>query len=346
VELRGLYLGTSQALFQIQALSFLPPGGYAQLFADEQPGPDHLEFKLTAAGDTITLHDATGTVLESVTYSAQTTAVSEGRLPDGTGAIVRFVRSASPAAMNYLEPYAGPLLNEVLARNQRASISPWGNAADWIELNNPAAQDVDLGGMALGRGVFAAERWVFPTGSLIRGGAALVVWCDGSRPASTDVSTALNTGFALEGTGGEVVLFNAANQVVDSVRYGFQLSDLSIGWAGGEWQLLSSPTPGGANDNPAVLGPPTALRINEWMSNPLSGEDWFELHNTDPRPVDMSGLFLTDNPSTTGVTNTLVGPLSFVGGGKWVRWVADDDPSQGSDHARFQLDELGETIRL
>ena len=50
VALRGLYLGTSNALFQITAVSYLPAGGYVQLLADELPGPNHLDFKLPAEG--------------------------------------------------------------------------------------------------------------------------------------------------------------------------------------------------------------------------------------------------------------------------------------------------------
>src|SRR5205085_1885144 len=46
VPLRNTYLGTSNALYQIKSLSFVPPRGYVQLIADENAGPDHLDFKL------------------------------------------------------------------------------------------------------------------------------------------------------------------------------------------------------------------------------------------------------------------------------------------------------------
>ena len=48
VGLRGLYLATSNALSQIKDLSFVGPGGFVQLLADEKPGAGHLDMKLSA----------------------------------------------------------------------------------------------------------------------------------------------------------------------------------------------------------------------------------------------------------------------------------------------------------
>jgi hypothetical protein len=100
VRLQGLHLGTGEALDCLDALSFLGPRQHVQLFADEQPGPDHLEFKLPASGGVIVLLDATGLELERVAYGPQTRGVSEGRLPDGDDRIVSFAGSVSPGAPN------------------------------------------------------------------------------------------------------------------------------------------------------------------------------------------------------------------------------------------------------
>ena len=344
--LRGVYVGTDWALSRIASLSFVPANGYVQLFADEQAGADHLEMKLPAAGGSLALHDATGQELDRVTYGPQVPAVSEGRLPDGTGAVTPFPGSASPAAANYRLTYTGPVLNEVLARNQRVTVSPSGSYADWIELFNPGDTAADLGGMGLDLDLDASDRWIFPPGTLLDAGAYLVVWCDGSRSASTNSGAPFNTGFSLPGTSGEVLLLNAIGQPVDCVGYGFQVPDLPIGRSGGVWHLLTAPTPGEANAAPSPLGPVGTLRINEWMAASPEGDDWFEIYNPDEQPVDMAGLFLTDHPSTTGITNTQVAPLSFLGAGDWVRWWADEKPSAGRDHVKFRLDDLGETIRL
>lgn len=347
VALRGLHFATSNALFRYNALSFVAPRGYAQLFAEELPGADQLEFKLPAAGGDIVLYSEAAAELERVTYGPQTQAVSEGRLPDGATTLATFTGSVSPGASNYVLAYTGPVLNEVLARNQRAVVSPWGNYADFVELYNGTGGTVALGGMALGRSLSAADRWTIPAGVNVPAGGYLVIWCDGSRSPSTSVAgPGLNAGFNLSGESGDVIFFNGLGQPVNSVSYGFQVENLSLGRSGGQWRLLASPTPGAANSTPASLGPVTALRINEWMAAPASGDDWFELYNTSALPVELGGLLLTDDPSTFGITKSPVPALSFVGGGRWVLFKADGNLAAGRDHVAFALDKAGETLRL
>ncbi len=346
VALRGLHFGTSNAIFAYQALSFVPPLGHVQLFADEQADADQLEFKLPAAGGAITLYSAAATVLDSIAYGSQTSGVSEGRLPDGGPTITDFPGSASPGISNYLANGTGPVLNEVLARNDRAVISPWGDAADFVELFNPSGGAVDLSGLALGDSSDFTKAWKFSAGANVPAGGYLVIWCDNSRAASTSAGGPHNTGFSLSGISGAVYFFNTLGQAVDVVNYGFQIQDQPIGRTGAGWRLLSSATPGAANAAAAVLGSVYNLRLNEWMAAPATGADWFELYNSDSLPVDMGGLYLTDDPSVTGSTNSPVAPLSYVDGKKWALFQADGNRSAGHNHVNFSLDQLGETLRL
>jgi hypothetical protein len=346
VALRGLSFGTSNQLFQYQALSFVAPQSHVQLFADELPGANHLEFKLPATGGAIVLYNEAALELERVTYGPQTEAVSAGRLPDGGATLVSFPGSASPGASNYQLTWTGPVLNEVLARNDRAAVSPWGSYADFVELYNPGGSPVALGGLALGRSTAANDRWMFPAGATIPANGHLVIWCDGSRAASTSAGEPYNAGFNLPGGSGAVLLFNVAGQPVDRVEYGFQVADLSVGRIAGAWQLLAAATPGAANSAAAALGSVAALRLNEWMAAPLVGADWFELYNPNPLPVAMGGLFVTDNPSTTGIVKSPIAPLSFIGGRKWVQFFANGSPNTGADHVAFAFARDGETLRL
>ncbi|HEY5914693.1 MAG TPA: lamin tail domain-containing protein, partial [Verrucomicrobiae bacterium] len=346
VALSGLFFGTTSNLFQLRSLSFVGPGGFAQFFADEKPGPDHLDFKLSASGDVVSIFDATSQRLDSVTFGAQVEGVSQGRLPDGSANILSFPGTASPGASNYVLSYTGPVLNELMARNVSAVYGPGGHNSDWVELHNPGATDYPLAGMSLSTDSNRPLMWAFPAGVSIPAGSFRVIWCDSSLPPSTNATGPLNTGFALNAQGGALWLFNANGQPVDSVAFGFQVADLSIGRSSGSWALLSAPTPGFSNEAPATLGNPVNLRINEWMPAPLSGNNWFELYNTDTRPVSLAGLYLTDDPSITGLKKFSVPALSFIAGNGWVKYEADAHPSLGPDHVNFSLDRLGETLRL
>ena len=346
VALGGLYLGTSNATSRLPALSYLAPLGFAQFFAEEEAGPDQVDFKLPAAGGMIVLYNAAGAELERVTYGEQTTAASEGRLPDGTSTIAAFPTTPSPGAPNYLSAWTGPVLHEILARNQRAAVSPWGTFADFVELIHPGNEVADLSGMSLGKSPDDAGRWTFPAGASLQPGQTLVIWCDNGRPPSGAGGAPFNTGFGISGDGDRLVVFNAAGQIVEDIAFGPQLNDLPIGRSGGAWQLLESATPGTPNAPPAALGDTAALRFNEWLAAQTSGPDWFELYNPSSAPVALGGLYVTDDPSIPGIGSHAIPSLSFIDAGRWLTFIADGNPGDGPRHVSFSLNAQGETLRL
>ena len=346
VALQGLYFSINGAIHRYAALSFLEGGGHLQLLADEQPGPRHLDFELPAAGGSLAVYDNGGTELDRVTYGTQAQAVTAGRYPSGTANIITFPGSASPGASNYVVTYSGPVLNEIMARNNSRFAGPWGNYPDWVEFYNPNGFATNLGGMSLASSAGGAGRWVVPAGTTVGANGYLIISCDGDRAATTTGTTNHNTGFGLSADGAGLHLFNAASQLVNQVEFGFQIGDRSLGLSGGQWKLLAAPTPGAINSAAAPLAGVGGLRFNEWMPDPARGSDWFELFNTNSLPVHVGGLFLSDDPSLAGLTNSQVAPLSFIDGGGWLKFIADGDPSQGSDHVRFNLDHLGDALRL
>jgi len=345
VALTGLFLATSNSLFQITSLSFVAPGGHAQLWADEKTGPGHVDFKLAAEAGAIVIFNASGAEIDRVRYGPQQENVSQGLLPDGSASIVLFP-SATPGFSNSLPPYTGPVLNEVLARNRTGPVDSLGRRAQCIELYNPGGAAVDLGGMKLGVGLRKADHWTFPAGVTIPANGYRVVWFDASRPGSTTGATDLNSGLFLSGNGGGVYLFNSAGQLVDKVEFGFQVRDRSLGRSGGQWRLLSAPSLASVNSAPATLGTTTSLRINEWMAQATNGSDWFELYNTSSLPVQLSALILTDDPSILGAGKSPIRPLSFIDALGWVKCIADGDPGKGANHLNFNLSSEGETLRL
>ena len=277
VSLQGTYLSITNEVSQLTALSFVAPFGFAQIFADEGVGPAHVDFKLPAAGSFIALSDATAIEVNRINYTNAVEGLTRGRLPNGTATFANFPGSSSPGATNYVVIYSGPVLNEVLARNVSA-VTNAGRVPDFIELFNPGGFTFSLTGMSLSVGKPEAGQWLFGAASIPAGGY-LIVWCDADVPASA-IPGNYNTGRSLDGQSGGVYLFNTSGQQVNSIEYGFQVANKSIGLSAGQWRLLSSPTPGAVNSAIAALGPNTALRINEWMADAASGPDWFELFNS------------------------------------------------------------------
>jgi hypothetical protein len=347
VALRGTVLSCEGKVHQIQSLSFLAARSHWQLFADEQPGVDHLDLTLPAEGSTLVLYDATSVERNRATFGAQTENVSEGRLPDGSSTITSFALAPSPGASNYLSSYTGPRLNEVVALNRTIITNLTGHTADWVELFNPNPAPFNLTGYRLGINPNAAEAWECPPGVVVPGYGHLLVWFSNDHPPSTSAGGELHTGRALTGGGDEVYLFNPQSQIVDSVECGLQAPDLSIRRVGNLWRALAAPTPGNSNSPPATLGSVTALRFNEWLAQPLIGQkEFFELFNPGSQPVELSGLFVTDDLSIAGRTQFQIAPLSFIGPQGFTVFKADGQTTSGSDHVNFRLDLDADSLRL
>lgn len=269
------------------------------------------------------------------TYWWRATHIDTNGHPSIVSAETRF--SWGPSSTN-----AGTLvLNEVLAINRGAAqnASTIGDYfPDYIELRNNGATAIALTGYALTDNPLAPSKYVFPAGTTIGAGEHLVVWCD------SDTNTAgLHSGFKLDGDGDQLLLLGSTS-IVDSVTYGPQAPDVSIGRivnGTGGWQA-NTPTPGAAN-SAKTLGDVSALRINEWMAAPAYGEDWFEIHNTSSNVVALSGLWLSDTPSDPKVTQ--IPALSFIEPGGFTKFFADGSPD-GGNHGNFKLNENGESLVL
>ena len=102
VALSGLKLTNGTAVTTLPALSFIAGHGFERFVADRDlsAGANHVDFKLSSSGETITLVDAANTSIDSVSFGPQTTNISEGRLPDGSATVVAFPGSPTPEEPN------------------------------------------------------------------------------------------------------------------------------------------------------------------------------------------------------------------------------------------------------
>jgi hypothetical protein len=228
-------------------------------------------------------------------------------------------------------------INEVLASNANLPEID-GTTPDWVELYNDSALSLDLAGWSFNS---RGRRWVFPEGRRMDPQGFLVVYFDADIPAGSR-----NTGFGLNTGGDTLSLYDANTNLVDTVVFGMQVPDFAIGRMGTPpaWKLT---VPTRALPNTAAqLGNSASLVINEWMARPASGEDWFELFNPNPNPVEIGGLYLTDD--LTKPTLSRIPVLSFIGAGEnaFTQFIASGETNLGPNHTNFRLSNSGETIGL
>lgn len=117
VDMGGMFLTDdldSPQQFQIPAGVIIPAGGYLLFWCDSTPGegPRHTNFNISRTGEDIGLFDtiANGNVLiDGFTFTTQTTDITSGRFPNGSGPVV-VLASPTPGASNGGPPPAAPQL--------------------------------------------------------------------------------------------------------------------------------------------------------------------------------------------------------------------------------------------
>ena len=234
-------------------------------------------------------------------------------------------------------PSGSVVINEVMADN-RSGVVNGSRHPDWIELYNSSDTAVNLGGKSLSDDVLVPNKFVFPANTTIAPFGYLVVWCDGDF-----ASPGLHTGFGLAAGGQTIGLFSGGT-VLDSVKFGPQAADLSIGRVanGSGPMVLTQPTPAASNVAQPVGSNATA-KVNEWMATPASGDDVFELFNPDPLPVQIGNMYLSDSPSAQ--TTTRIPALSFIAAKGFAKFIADGS-TEGANHCNFKLGASGDSIVL
>jgi len=225
-------------------------------------------------------------------------------------------------------------INEILADN-RSAVEHAGTFPDLVELANRGGAPVDLSGFGLTDDRANPDRFVFPEGTSIAAGERLVLVAD--RQFGTP---GIHLGFSLNSEGEGLYLYDRpadGGGLLDAIEFGIQVPDLSLGRRDdGQW-VLSQPTFGAAN-LPARLGDPAALRINEWLAatDTVLPDEFIEIHNADPLPVDLGGLFLTDHP-VSWRDRYPIAPHSYIAGSGFAVFDSDVRAASGSNHVNFRL---------
>ena len=289
VALGGLHLSDDPAApttTRIPALSFIAGKGFTKFLADgSNNGGHHANFKLGGGGDNLVLTNASGAgTLDVVTFGAQITDVSQGRFPDGTVAVASFVQSASPGRANWQQ--APIVINEAIA-NSTAPV------VDVIEIFNPMASPVDIGGWWLSDDRNTPRKYQIPAGTSVPPGG-YVVFDEGQFNAGANAFQLASAGddIALSAVDGAGALTGFGAQVT----FGATAENTSLGRVnvagGSEFWPQIAPTPGSANSEPKT----TPLIINEVMYHPVenaggvdnSVNEFIELQNPGATAIDVT----------------------------------------------------------
>jgi hypothetical protein len=192
------------------------------------------------------------------------------RVHPGTVAVALLLPVLNPAR-------AEPLISEFMASNTRTLADVDGKFPDWIEIHNPDASAVNLGGWYLTDDAKDPRKWQFPEVSLPPGGF-LVVFASGK--SRRDPGSELHTSFELDAGGEYLGLVRPDGTTVVSQfgpQYPPQLEDVSYGvtqtLAAGEAATtgyIRVPTPRARNGGADTLMLTESVTLSR-ASGPFSG---------------------------------------------------------------------------
>jgi hypothetical protein len=322
IDLAGMGLTDDSAVkakYVFPSGTTIAGGGFLLVHADSDfaaPGL-HTGFGLDTEGDRVELYDtfANGrALLDSVIFGLQAPDFSIGRtgVARDTWALCTPTIGAANSAVPAL---AAP---GALKINEWAGNSDYLLDDDFLEIFNPAAQPVAIGGMTITDDFinYPAQFALPPLSFIAPGGLALF-------HAKGDTATAGNATelpFKINANAGWLAILGQNGTIVDRVDVVAQAQDISRGRTSNGAATITTfglptslPTPGATNAAPPanVLALCNSLRISELFYRP-SNLEFIELHNIGAGTLDLAGVRFVNGVSYTFPASTTLGAGAYL----------------------------------
>ncbi len=279
-----------------------------------------------------------------------TSDVSNGRTVLG---LTSFIGERAAYLESALAAYATTTdlkINELMSVNLATAQDEAGDSDPWVEIYNFGPSTVGMNGLYLTDDASNLTQWAIPSTNL-DDGDFLTIWIDGETGEGSH-----HANFSLNSLGGSLLLTDGVS-VIDSTTYGAMDGDTAFARVpdgDGDFEVTDQPTFGAENLASALVIEPVDLVINEFMAvndttiqDPEevgAYDDWIELYNPGSEPIDLGGMYLTDDLTDATQWQFTAG-TTIAAGGYLIIW-ADNDDEQGPTHASFKLSSSGEQIGL
>lgn len=299
--------------YTIPANTTIPAKGFLVLYCDDTGTGLHTNFKLSADGETVYLENASGTLIDKVEFPVLDNGQSYGRYPDGSSTLA-ISGNTSQGSSN--DDASAPAIESV-SRTPKV----------------PGLDEAVL--------VQAKITSVFPI-------ASVKLFYRFNGDAYTEVAMTLS---------GE--MYNAtipAQGATGEVDYYVEARNSSGIASRNPWDA-----PDDAHDYLLNTDPLPDLKINEFMATNTSCcpdtdagggvqefDDWIELYNAGDTPVDIGGMYLSDDktdPFKSKIPDDNPVKTTIPAGGYLLLW-ADETSEQGPLHLNFKLSTGGEDVAL
>lgn len=299
------------AKYILPAGTTIPAKGYLILTCNDLGTGLNTNFKLTSAGETVYLENASGTLINRVTFPALNEGQSYGRYPDGS-ATLAISGSTSKGASN------GDTQAPAIATVARTPLVPSLNQAVTITvtlISNDNIASVKL--------FHRFNGGVYSSITMTLSGASYTATIPGK--ATTGLVE-----YYIEARGiNELTTVEPPDAPFDAFNYLLNtdpLPELVVN----EFMAFNS-----------TCCPDNDSGVDEF-------DDWIEIYNKGAVAVNIGGMYLSDNlanPFNHKIPTDNPSATTIQPGGYLILW-ADNSPSQGPLHLDFALSNTGEAVGL
>lgn len=187
--------------------------------------------------------------------------------------------SAKPIAIGDI------VINEFLASNSKGTMNENGEYGDWIELYNNADVAIDMSAFTMSDDPTKPSKYTFPQNTLIQPKNFLTIWAD----ENDDTEQYIHCNFKLSSSGEHIILKDATGQTLDSIAYGAQQADISMGLCpdGSKNRVaLTEPSFNAVNNCSGTMI--TDVHVNFIKAKPQPAKDFLTLHFDKEQTIDVT----------------------------------------------------------
>jgi len=161
-------------------------------------------------------------------------------------------------------------INEFMASNAAVIADPDYHAySDWIELYNAGNTQINLKDYSITDDLSQPQKYIFQSDLIVQPKNYLLIWAD-----SKNIGT--HTNFKLSASGQQIGLFNPSGEVIDTITFEAQQTDISFGRfpdAASEWFKFFPSSPGAKNSTSSIfnkLSEPSVSLQSGFYDSPIT----------------------------------------------------------------------------
>ena len=199
----------------------------------------HTNFKLNSTGETLTLTDPSGNIINKFTYATQYPDILYGYTK---GKYDYLDKSKIKEINNHVSKNYDIEITEYMTHNKRILYDNYGNYYDWIEIHNKSNNDYTLEGLYLTDDTTNLKKYLIPKTTLKKDNY-LIIYLAGKN---VDYDTGIYANFSLSDND-EFIIISNGEKIIDKVEIVSLLDNLSYGKTKDGWKYFVTPTPGYEN---------------------------------------------------------------------------------------------------